>query len=442
MYRTTCSAVVLVAACGGDPKATETGETGGTDDSGSEPTALVEEDPVCASPQVDLSGADDDWVVVTEHYTLEISGFDEEETRNLGTLAETAWGGLAAFFGGELDGPLEVVIAEDLAGFEAALAEDGISGLEGAGGYYDPGGGRAYLYRQPTAYYSRVLMLHELVHQYQYQLDGADGLPSWYVEGLAEALGRHHWDGECVRLRARPLLSWEDMAAQAQAELDLGEPDLEAVFGGGSASRALSYALTRLLTSDPELAPAFASWRADVARGETSATDLGALEEALGPIDELTGALQDFVPEDQEPLSPVWLDWIPEGDDAALGWADASSAARVKGEVSRQDMRFAWPTGSVGSVYGYDEGPGDIELALLSADGSVSRFAYIGGAVSWDVLGYVSVDSEARWSQVADEDSTEIAVGEEAVTLPRTLSPAGGLALYADEARYSELHWE
>jgi len=438
--------LALLLACAGEPKtddSTAPADSAETGDSGASGPVWVDEDPVCDSPDVEIEDDGEGWAVSTAHYELHVSGFDEDEAITLGLLAELSWRGLANFFDTEVDGPLSVVIAADAAGFEEALAADGISGLEGAGGYYDPSGGRAYLYRQPTAWYSRVLMVHELVHQYQDRAGGVSGLPSWYVEGLAEALSRHHWDGDCLQLRVRPLLSWEDMAAQAWTELDAGAPDLEDVFSGGSASRPLSQELVRLLASDPDRAEAFAGWRADVASGAIPATDLDALEAALGSTDEITADLLDFVPQDQEPLSPVWLDWIPEGDDRAYGFSEASSAARIKGTVDRERLRFDWPTtASVGTVVGYDEASGDIELAFLSSDGTISRFAYIGGVVTWDTYGSVGVADEAEWTQEAGDESTDVTVGGTTVSLPRSLAPAGGLALYGGDADFREVGWE
>lgn len=429
---------LLLLACSDGPKSSDTADTSSIDES-----SLIEEETICETPTVDLSGADAEWSISTDHYRLSVSGFDEDEARQLGAIAEVGWSGLAAFFGEPLDGPLEVFIAADQTGFEAQLAEDGISGLEGAGGYYDPNTRRAYLFRQPTAYYSRVLMLHELVHQYQDQAHGISGLPTWYVEGLAEALSRHHWDGDCLQLRVRPLLSWEDAAAAAAAELDASPPDLASVLAGGSASRALSQELVRLLSSDPDLAPRFWEWRETVALGSVSAADVTAFEAAIVSVDDLGEALQAFVPQDQEPLAPIYLDWIPQGADQAWGFADASSAARIKGEVSRFSMQVDWPeAGAVGALYGYDATTGDLELALLSADGSVSRFAVIGGAVTWDVHGAVAVMDAPTWSQTADADTTAVTVGDSTVDLPRALAPAGGLALYGASAEFSKLDWE
>lgn len=427
---------LLLAACAEPPPAADpTGEDTAADDD-----ALVREPEICGRPTVAIEATAGGYRATTEHYTLDIAGFDAAESEDLAALAETAWAGFAAFFDAEVAGPLSATITADEVSFYAALAEDGIGEPEGAGGYYDPGTRRAYLYRQPTAYYSRVLLVHELTHQYQDHVSGTSGLPFWYVEGVAEALGRHHWDGDCLELRVRPLLSWEDAAADAQAELDAGAT-LEALLSGENASRPLAQELVRMLTSDPAHADGFAAWRADVAAGAASASDTDALAAHVGSLD---GALEAWVPVDQEPLTPVWMDWIPEGGARAYGFSDVSSAARVKAPVDTFAMATDIPVGggSVGTVYGYDAETGDIELALLTGDGQVSRFAVIGGVVTWDVYGAVTLDDEVAWAQVADADATRITVGDGEVSLPRALPAAGGLALYAAEAAFDSISWE
>jgi hypothetical protein len=370
---------------------------------------------------------------------------DEDEAENLAALAELATEGFAASFGAATAGPLEAFVAADQAGFQAQLAADGLGPVEGAGGYYEPSNGRAYLYRQPTAYYSRVLLLHELVHQWQDAVETNGGLPVWYVEGLAEALSRHHWDGTCLQLRVRPLLSWEDAGAAALAELDT--VDVAAVLAGGDVSRPTAQELVRLLTSDPIFAEGFSAWRADVGAG-ASATDLDAFAATIAPLDEVADAYAAWVRLDQEPMTPVWLDWIPLGAGSAYGASDVSSAARLKAGVDTFSMTTGAPTGgaNVGTVYGYDPATGDIELAFVSADGSVSRFAVLAGSVAWDVLGSAPVSAPVSggvvWSQSAGEGTTTVTVGDTQVELPRTLPAAGGLALYAGEAVFEDVDWE
>ena len=195
--------LLLALACSAPgPKSND---TAGGDDTADE-AAWLEEPEVCGTPAVSLVASGAGFVATTTHYTLHLDGFDAAEAENLAILAELATEGFAASFGAATAGPLEAFVAADQAGFQAQLAADGLGPVEGAGGYYEPSNGRAYLYRQPPAYCSRVLLLHELVHQWQDAVETNGGLPVWYVEGLAEGLSRHHWDGACLQLRVRPLL--------------------------------------------------------------------------------------------------------------------------------------------------------------------------------------------------------------------------------------------
>lgn len=49
-----------------------------------------------------------------------------------------------------------------------------------------------WVHQQPTDYYRRHLLLHELVHSFMATQFGECG-PGWYMEGMAELLGTHTW---------------------------------------------------------------------------------------------------------------------------------------------------------------------------------------------------------------------------------------------------------
>ena len=50
-----------------------------------------------------------------------------------------------------------------------------------------------WVHEQESDYYRRHLLLHEGVHGFMNHFFGFCG-PNWYMEGLAELLGTHHWD--------------------------------------------------------------------------------------------------------------------------------------------------------------------------------------------------------------------------------------------------------
>jgi hypothetical protein len=64
-------------------------------------------------------------------------------------------------------------------------------------------GSQIWVYEQPSAYYRRHLLLHEGTHAVMlHWLDGAG--PPWYMEGMAELLGTHRWEGGKLTLGIMP----------------------------------------------------------------------------------------------------------------------------------------------------------------------------------------------------------------------------------------------
>ncbi|MEN1679356.1 MAG: hypothetical protein AAGJ46_07155 [Planctomycetota bacterium] len=53
---------------------------------------------------------------------------------------------------------------------------------------------------QPSDYYRRALLVHELTHSFMSTLLGGCG-PGWYMEATAELMGAHAWDAESGELR-------------------------------------------------------------------------------------------------------------------------------------------------------------------------------------------------------------------------------------------------
>jgi hypothetical protein len=64
-------------------------------------------------------------------------------------------------------------------------------------------GSQFWLFDQPSDYYRRHLLLHEGTHAFMNRWLGGAG-PPWYMEGLAEMLGTHQWDGQRLTLGYNP----------------------------------------------------------------------------------------------------------------------------------------------------------------------------------------------------------------------------------------------
>ncbi|MCA9266243.1 MAG: hypothetical protein KDA60_20425 [Planctomycetales bacterium] len=64
-------------------------------------------------------------------------------------------------------------------------------------------GDRFWAYEQPSDYYLRHIVLHEGTHAFMNNVMGGAG-PPWYMEGVAELMATHHWDGTELTLRYMP----------------------------------------------------------------------------------------------------------------------------------------------------------------------------------------------------------------------------------------------
>ena len=64
-------------------------------------------------------------------------------------------------------------------------------------------GSQLWLYDQPSDYYRRHLLLHEGTHAFMSRWLGGCG-PPWYMEGMAELLGTHRWEGGKLTLAHLP----------------------------------------------------------------------------------------------------------------------------------------------------------------------------------------------------------------------------------------------
>jgi hypothetical protein len=64
-------------------------------------------------------------------------------------------------------------------------------------------GDRLFVVEQPSEYYRRHLVLHEGTHWFMWRSFGGCGSP-WFMEGMAEYLATHNWDGNQLKLNVMP----------------------------------------------------------------------------------------------------------------------------------------------------------------------------------------------------------------------------------------------
>ena len=64
-------------------------------------------------------------------------------------------------------------------------------------------GWQFWVYKQPSDYYARHLVLHEGTHAFMRSFMGGAG-PPWFMEGMAEYVGTHRWEEGKLTLRYMP----------------------------------------------------------------------------------------------------------------------------------------------------------------------------------------------------------------------------------------------
>ncbi|MHC4820089.1 MAG: hypothetical protein ACYTDX_00035 [Planctomycetota bacterium] len=190
------------------------------------------------------------------HYRLTTyPPFDEGEEYL--RLAEALYPQLQAHFGAEpdVDGKLEVFFWPDSAGFKAGGREAGIplDQLQ-AGGIYWPPTKSAYFWKQPSAYSTRHLFLHELVHQFHYLsvMGNKGNTPTWYTEGIAEHFAWHNWDGKALVTGLSDVVALEERIPAMVKQARAGTLDLRAIVRGERGGpKPESWAVVHSLLTSP-----------------------------------------------------------------------------------------------------------------------------------------------------------------------------------------------
>lgn len=287
--------------------------------------------------------------VETKHYVL-LAETSMAQAKEYGRVLEAAWPEYRKFFGAVPDEKLThgkklvVRFCATKASFDAALKADGIE-PPAAGGYYAPRTRTAYLWKQPTIYYTRCLLLHEAAHQFHFlSRTGNRMVPvEWYVEGIAEYLCRHEWDGKTLKLAVVPVVSLKDYPHAALSQLDRGSV-LAAAGKSGVLSRPLDWALVSFLMTAPNRRR-FQVLRDRYDRGRA---DPALLFRLFGPPKKLSASLRAWLTRVQEPLAQVFNQWegIGPGELRGVSGPLIVSFCRVKGEARSLTAKLVVPTRS------------------------------------------------------------------------------------------------
>lgn len=385
---------------------------------------------------------------LSPHYLLRT---DETEAFAKDALAalEAAWPQLQSFFGAapELDEGerLSIVHVRSAERWREAMLDDGVQPPAHAGGYYAPANRTAYLFRQPTVYNTRQLLLHEAMHQFHFLACCRNVAPKdvWYVEGLVEHLSRHTWDGKTLRLGVVPTISLADVPEQALASISAPEFDLEAMIDGSKPStRAEQWALVRFLATSGKVTPRrWARLRTQLDDGQRAEK---ALPTAIGRTTKWLPELRAWLATQQEPLDWLWNEWQGLGPHAVEGWSTVTCAARVRAPCSELSARIE-PEGATkaGLLLHYVDG-NDYTVALLREGRTWTVNRRQDGA--WRVLAAGSLPESVPlpFAAKAVREGDGVVWSVEGVVLARVALPAGslGLALEGGRARFHDLAWQ
>lgn len=167
----------------------------------------------------------------TAHYALK-AWATPEELRTYSELLEQTWPEIedALHATPKLDAREKLAFRIDAdkdAWLKASLDDDQSMPKSADPAWFSPYNRGVYMYRQPSAVFTRMMVIYAAVLQYHALCKGKniDLDTTWFVHGLAQTLSVHRWDGVKVELGVSPRLCVVDYPARALEAL--GGPSFE-----------------------------------------------------------------------------------------------------------------------------------------------------------------------------------------------------------------------
>ncbi|MBI2898878.1 MAG: DUF1570 domain-containing protein [Planctomycetes bacterium] len=324
----------------------------------------------------------------TPHYDLRVEKIDAADA---GRMLEELHAQLTKHFGSAPAERLKVEVYGTRDGWSAALRRDKQPIPEGAGGYYSPGTKKAYLYVQPTEYFTRQLLLHEATHQFHYlaATGNRDPAAPWYTEGLAEYFGMHNWDGRTLRTGVVPAVTLEDYPEKAAQNLGRIGWNLGGMIEGKlPADRPEAWALIHyLIHNHPKPFAALSKSLDCGAKGRD------AWKSVFGNAD-VAEPLRAWLEKNAQPWRIVWIGWQERGD-VIEGAAGTNGAAVLKrsGPSLKAELELRSGELKAGLIFGY-RSPDDFAIAQFVGSARVRIVRRSGGG--WRILAEKEVPPRER----------------------------------------------
>lgn len=391
-------------------------------------------------------------VIESEHYRLHYEG-TRREAEEASRVLEAAWDAFEAWFEAAptlAEGErLTIRFYATEGAWASGIRSAGTRVPHGAGGYYWPGTKTAYLFRQPTVYFTRTLLIHEAAHQFHFLTHTRNQNPrsKWYTEGLAEYLSWHRWDGKALTLGVVPGVTLKDYPAKALEEMQRERFNLAAFISGWRRpSRAMSWALFCFLATgnEGEALPRFDAFRRAMDRGAPAAP---LFERYFGRIGRLEPKLRAWLETKQTPWAPVFNEWEQIGDARFRGYARVVTACRLKAPATRLRARLEPPRSRywrAGLLLHWTSND-DYTVAMVSSWGAVRVDRRKDGR--WVTLSRRRLGRRLFGSGVALEAKREddrVAFLVDGAVMGSYELPGGllGLSLERGDLRFQDVRWE
>jgi|GEM_PF-1495138 len=389
--------------------------------------------------------------IETDHYHL-TAYCNEAQADELKAVMTAVWPEFTRIFGDEPkldeDEKLRAYYFQTEAAWRKQVEQD-CGWCPKAGGYYWPTNKTAYLYKQPTIYFTRMLFIHELMHQFHYlaKTNNKNPKAGWYTEGVAEYVSRHFWDGETLTLGVVPLATLEDYPAKALEIMSAEDYDYSAKIDGSQGSaRPEQWATIRYLATleGEREAREWESLRKKMDGGEEGGESFTS---AIGKPKKIFPDLLTWLESEQEPWKPIWNEWEGIGPGRFRGIAPTTvSACRAKGECDELSAIAEIPSeGSWGAglLLDYEDGQNwVIGMVYSGKTAAIKRFK----EGKWSTL--VSVDcpkleDESKLALSAKRVDGKLSFHVEGIEIG-SFEPASktlGLAIQSCELRFNSVEW-
>lgn len=322
--------------------------------------------------------------VRTARYDVYAEGVDAADTA---AMLDALHAHLTKHFGRAPKDRLRVEVYATKDAFDAALKRDKVAAVQ-SGGYYAPETKAAYLWVQPSEYWTRQLILHEATHQFHLLVAGGNTAvdPAWYGEGIAEYFGGHNWDGKELKVGVVPAVSLEDYPAQALKQFGELKENLDGIARGDVAcERPVGWAMVSFLSATQP-----ARWKALAAQLDAHKKPEKAWEKSFGRAGpDMVKAFKDWLASHQQPLRIVWVSWQERGD-AIEGKSASGCGALFRKAPDAFEAAIELRSGTLraGLMFNYRDNDSYVTLQVTKDKASVVRWT----KGVWTVLSAIDID--------------------------------------------------